>query len=152
MGTAWSRFKPAVGKDVLILLCGIMWVAVGSMLLVLAAGWLRETPTERLGARVTAGLIAALVIHHFGFLRIVDKNLGRIMPVEGKRCVFAFQSWKSYLNIFLMVAMGIALRHSPLPKSYLAVLYVAIGTALILSSVRYLRVWVTGILTHRRQG
>ena len=59
--------------------------------------------------------------------------------MEGKRCVFAFMPWKSYILVIIMMATGILLRHSPIPKLYLAVLYAAIGTALILSSIRYLR-------------
>ena len=49
------------------------------------------------------------------------------------------QVWRSYLIVIVMIAMGIDLRHSPLPKPYLAVLYGGIGMALVLSSVRYLR-------------
>ena len=47
--------------------------------------------------------------------------------------------WKSYILIITMILAGYLLRHSPIPKLYLAVLYTGIGTALILSSVRYLR-------------
>jgi hypothetical protein len=38
-----------------------------------------------------------------------------------------------------MIGMGAVLRLSPVPKAYLSVVYIAIGLALILSSVRYLR-------------
>ena len=117
-----------------------MWVGVGTMLLSFAATWLRDDPSANIFLLVAIGVFAALLIHHFGFLRVVDKNLGRILPMNGKRCVFSFMSWKSYLMVGLMMAMGIALRHSPIPKPYLAVLYLGIGLALILSSIRYLRV------------
>jgi hypothetical protein len=117
-----------------------MWIAVGLMLLSLAIGWQQEACSTPLFMRVAIGVFAALLIHHFGFLRIVDRNLGRILPMEGKRCAFSFMPWKSYLFVGLMMVMGVALRHSPLPKPYLAVLYLGIGLALILSSVRYLRV------------
>ncbi len=109
------------------------------MLLSLAAGWLREGHAH-VFLLVAVGVFAALLIHHFGFLRVVDKNLSRILPMEGKRCVFSFMSWKSYLMVVLMMAMGMGLRHSPIPKPLLAVLYIGIGLALILSSIRYLRV------------
>jgi len=59
--------------------------------------------------------------------------------MEGRRCIFSFIPWKSYILIIIMIAIGFLLRHSPIPKLYLAVLYTGIGTALILSSVRYLR-------------
>jgi hypothetical protein len=73
-------------------------------------------------------------------LKIVDKNLGRILSMEGKRCAFSFLTWKSYVMVALMIAMGAVLRHSPIPKPYLAMLYIGIGLALVLSSIRYLRV------------
>jgi len=135
-----SQLKPGVSRRTLLLLAGLVWIGVGTMLLSLAAGWLREGHPAHLLGLVAGGVLAALLIHHFGFLRVVDKNLGRILPMEGKRCVFSFISWKSYLMVALMMGLGLALRHSPIPKPYLAVLYLGIGLALILSSIRYLRV------------
>lgn len=82
----------------------------------------------------------AMVIHHFGFLRIVDRNLRRILPAEEKKCIFSFMPWKSYFLVAVMVCAGIFLRHSSIPKQYLSILYIGIGLALILSSVRYFRV------------
>jgi len=134
-----ERWKPGVPKSVLLLVAGMLWVMVGIMLNGMAYWWLRkELPAQALSAAVV-GFVASLFIHHFGFLRIVDKNLDRILPMEGKRCVFAFMPWKSYVIIAVMIGLGITLRHSPIPKLYLSVLYIGIGTALILSSIRYLR-------------
>jgi hypothetical protein len=59
--------------------------------------------------------------------------------MDEKQCLFAFIPWKSYLMIALMITMGAILRHSSIPKPYLAILYTTIGLALILSSVRYIR-------------
>lgn len=136
-------YKPAVPPRILLLFAGLVWIGVGLMLLGLAAGWLGGEHLAPLSLLVAVGVLAALVIHHFGFLRVVDKNLGRILAMEGKRCAFAFMSAKSYLMVALMIALGIGLRHSPIPKPYLAVLYIGIGLALILSSVRYLRVLIS---------
>ncbi len=83
------------------------------------------------------GLILSWFIHRFGLMRIVDRNLGRILPIEGKRCLFSFQPWKSYIIILVMIAMGVTLRHSSFPKPYLAVVYMAMGAALLLSSRHY---------------
>jgi hypothetical protein len=49
-------------------------------------------------------------------------------------------TWKSYINVAVMVTMGALLRHSAIPKTYLSMLYIAIGLSLVLSSIRYLRV------------
>lgn len=134
-----ERFKPAAGKRVLLLISGLLWIGVGSMLLGFAYRWLAKEGWTAALVPAGSGFILSLVIHHFGFLRVVDKNLGRILPMEGKKCVFAFQSWKSYAIIAVMAGLGIALRHSPIPKNYLSVLYIGIGFGLILSSIRYLR-------------
>jgi hypothetical protein len=138
-GRVIERFKPGVPKTVLVLIAGILWIGVGVMLDILSYSWLKGELLNRAIASAIIGFSGALIIHHFGFLRIVDKNLNRILPMEGTRCVFSFISWKSYMLIAVMILMGYLLRHSPLPKLYLSVLYIAIGTALILSSVRYMR-------------
>ena len=134
-----ENWKPGVPKPILLLTAGLLWIGVGIMLDALAYSWLRgENPGFSYPA-AAIGFLAALLIHHFGFLRVVDKNLARILPMEGRRCLFAFMPWKSYILILVMFSGGLLLRLSPLPKKYLAVLYMAIGTALILSSIRYLR-------------
>ncbi|MBU4054090.1 MAG: hypothetical protein KKA41_06935, partial [Proteobacteria bacterium] len=92
---------------------------------------------------VGLGLSAALVIHHFGFLKIVDKNLCRISLMEGGKCLFSFMTWKSYLIVAIMATLGVFLRHSSISKTYLSVLYTGIGLSLILSSIRYLRIFIS---------
>ena len=134
-----EKYKPAVTKNVLLFLAGFIWACVGIMLLLLAFSWLSKVSHTTFYLFGGAGIAIALVIHHFGFLKIVDRNLDRILPMDEKKCLFAFIPWKSYLMIPVMITMGVVLRHSAIPKQYLAILYTAIGLALILSSVRYLR-------------
>jgi hypothetical protein len=69
----------------------------------------------------------------------------RILLVDENRCLFSFIPLKGYLVIVLMVVIGLLLRHSTIPKHYLAVFYIAMGMALVLSSVRYLRVFMREI-------
>jgi hypothetical protein len=115
-----DKIKPAVDKRVLLFLAGFMWLGVGTMLLVLSYSWLNAFRVSGSFLFEGIGLAAALV--------------------EGKRCVFSFLTWKSYIMVALMIALGALLRHSPIPKPYLSMLYTGIGFALVLSSVRYLRV------------
>ena len=61
--------------------------------------------------------------------------------MKGKKCLFAFIPWKSYITIGIMITMGILLRHSMIPKKDLAILYIGIGLALFLSSIKYLKVF-----------
>ena len=134
-----EKYKPAVTKVVLLLLAGLLWLCVGTMLLFWAASWLIETASIERHVFAGSGVVLALLVHHFGFLKIVDKNLERILPLDEKRCIFSFMPWKSYLTIPIMITMGTILRHSAVPKQYLAILYTGIGLALVLSSVRYVR-------------
>lgn len=140
MNLTTNKFKPAVKKPFLLLLSGAMWFAVGIMLNTYAYHWLIAYRSNNAYLFASIGFIAAVVIHHFGFLKLADKNLGRISYMKDNPCVFSFMSWKSYIIVVIMVSMGITLRHSSIPKQYLCVLYIGIGLALILSSIRYFKV------------
>ncbi|TAL80174.1 MAG: hypothetical protein EPN88_01495 [Bacteroidetes bacterium] len=134
-----KRFTPAVDKRILVLLAGIMWCGVGILLIHYGVSWLSLCSRRELEIFYATGLLAAVPIHHFGFLKIADKNLNRLLPLTEKRCVFSFMTWKSYIIVIIMVSMGIALRHSQIPKRYLSVVYNGIGLALFLSGIRYFR-------------
>lgn len=142
---AIDRYKPAVTNNLLVFVAGIVWTLVGIMLLFMAFSWLTAVPRPVAHLDEFVGFVSALLIHHFGFLKIAGKNLDRIHAMPGKRCLFAFIPWKSYLIIAVMVTMGGMLRHSAVPRQYLAVLYISIGLALVLSSVRYLRSFIQHI-------
>ncbi len=136
------KFTPSADKSMLVLLAGLMWCGVGIMLIRFAVTWLYPLGIRTAGFYYTAGFLAAMPIHHFGFLKIADKNLSRLLPLTEKKCVFSFMTWRSYIIVLIMVSMGIALRHSALPKRYLSILYNGIGLALFLSGIRYLRFFV----------
>jgi len=67
------------------------------------------------------------------------------------RSLFSFMTWKSYIIVVIMVSMGIALRHSFIPRRYLSVLYNGIGLALFLSGIRYLRFFLKLLFTRSSQ-
>lgn len=136
-----DKYKPAVSGSLLVLLAGAVWICAGAVLLFSAALWLSAPAGSNPYPFAAAGVLLALLIHHFGFLKIVDKNLNRILSIGGKRCLFSFIPWKSYLVIAVMVAMGVLLRHSAIPGRYLAICYIGIGLALVLSAMRYIRVF-----------
>lgn len=141
-----KKLDPAVDRRFLIVLSGIVWITVGIILCKLAVGWLSPIALKPALVLGLTGTVLALLIHHFGFLKLVDRNIERILPMQDKVCIFAFQPWKSYIIIAIMVGMGIALRHSPLPKPYLSVIYTGFGGAMILSSIRYFRVFLKLVL------
>jgi hypothetical protein len=132
-----SDLNPVVDKKILVFLAGLMWCGVGVMLIRLAVTWISKYDQKIL--LYFAGFIIAMPVHHFGFLRIADKNLKRLLPLTVKKCVFSFMTWKSYLTVLVMVTAGITLRRSAFPKNLLSVLYNGIGLALFLSGIRYFR-------------
>ncbi len=146
----FKRIKPAASKYLLIALAGLMWSTVGVMFCSMAYCWIKEL--DRLTALPLGlfGIILSLAAYRFGFSGIARKNIDRICLLPEKGCIFAFQAWKSYLIIAFMVALGIILRHSPIPKHYLAIIYTTIGGALLLSSLHYYRkLWRLIILKRR---
>jgi hypothetical protein len=133
------KFTPRVDKKVLIFLAGLMWCGVGVMLIRYAVTWLTVLSVKTQIIFFSIGFLVALPIHLFGFSKIAGKNLNRLLPMEVKKCVFSFMTWKSYLIVLFMVSLGITLRHSSLPKQYLSIVYNGIGLALFLSGTKYLR-------------
>jgi hypothetical protein len=138
-----NRFNPAVDKKILVFLAGLMWCGVGVMLMTFATTWLLRFEGRGKVVFCVIGLLAAVPIHLFGFSKIADKNLKRLLPLSNKRCVFSFITWRSYFIVLIMVSMGVALRHSSLPKQYLSILYNGIGLALFLSGIRYFRFFIS---------
>ncbi len=121
----------------LFVLAGAAWTSVGVILCRLSYTWLEPIDLPFAISYGLIGLVLAWILYRFGFFYFAQKNIDRIGISSGKRCLFAFQTWKSYLLICVMITLGIVLRNSPIPKHYLSVMYTMIGGALILSSFRY---------------
>jgi len=135
----WNEWKPAASKPWLVTAAGIMWSGARLMLCNMAYGWLLPVILQQAVLLALVGVVLALIIYRFGFRILAEKNIQRIGDLAGgKICLFAFQEWKSYPLGVVMVAMGITLRkYSPIPKPYLAILYIGIGGGLFLSSLHY---------------
>jgi hypothetical protein len=147
-----KNYKPSVNSTLLVFLAGTVWLCVGAMLLFTAYSWLIAAMYINPYAFAGVGIVIGLLVHHFGLLRVVDKNLSRILLMDGKKCLFSFIPWKGYLVILLMVAMGAILRNSGISGHYLAVFYIGMGLALILSSIRYMRIFFRLIAGGTRPG
>ena len=130
---------PAVRKIWLHLLAGAMWSGVGIMLIALASRWLGLVVLYQTILLILAGMALAAGIFLLGFSKMALKNVRRIETYPNKRvCLFAFQKWTSYPLVLFMVSLGIYLRvYSPIPKPFLAILYIGIGGSLFLASLHY---------------
>lgn len=137
--TQTNRWTPATRKIWLHLFAGLMWSGVGIMLVAFAAQWLGLVHSWTVLLLILAGLLLAAGIYFFGFSKLAFSNILRINKIPKERiCIFAFQKWSSYPLVLVMIAMGIYLRrYSPIPKPYLAILYLGLGASLFVSSLQY---------------
>jgi hypothetical protein len=134
-----KKWTPATKKIWLHLTAGIMWSGVGIMLVAFAATWLGVVHSWTVLLLILAGLLLSTGIYFFGFSKLASRNVQRIIDIPKERvCLFAFQKWTSYPLVLIMIAMGIYLRlYSPIPKPYLAILYIGLGASLFVSSFQY---------------
>lgn len=132
-------FTPIASRSVRMGVAGAVWSAVGVMLLAWAATWLQHAPR---GFALTAGAIGVAlgIVGWIGlFSRLVEVNRARLIALPARACFFGFVAPKGWVVTGLMIAIGGTLRHSSVPKAWLAVVYAAIGTALFLASLGYYR-------------
>ena len=101
--------KPAVDKHVLILISGVLWSIIGVMLITIASRWLSPMESSQVITEGVLGSITGIVVAWFGLRRIAEKNISRILAYPSKVCLFAFQEWKSYFMIMLMMGIEMSL-------------------------------------------
>jgi len=132
-----GRSTPKAPRRVRMTVAGLAWSGAGLMLLSWAVRWLLATPTPVALALAVVGVAAAVGAWLALFGRLARTNVARLVAAPRLACVFAFQPLKSYLIMIAMIGLGITLRHSVVPKPELAVVYLAIGGALLLASFSY---------------
>lgn len=150
MRTNWIEFKPHVRRNVLILIAGLVWTAVGTMLSTRAVIWFDHYTGSFLVLYLIISLALGLVKGYFIFTKVVVKNISRIAGLKEASFVGAFISLKTYILITGMMIMGYLLRHSELPRQYLGVIYLGVGLAMIISSIPYFKTLVNGNLEKYR--
>ncbi|GAB4278347.1 MAG: hypothetical protein Kow0056_10550 [Coriobacteriia bacterium] len=134
-----ERLKPGVAKRWLYLIAGVIWTAVGCMLLVLAVSWVKREALAAAAGILAVGIALGAAGGATMFAGIARKNIARIREAPDIACAFSFQAWRGYLIMAFMIALGVVLRHSAIPKPALALTYAAVGTALAYSSFLYYR-------------
>jgi len=134
-----QKYNPAVEKKYLLLPAGFIWMGVGIMLCTLAFRWLLKATHPYPFA--LAGIIAGVIIYRFGFVMLAKKNIERISELEGRHCLFSFITFRSYILVIFMIAIGITLRRSHIQRDWLSLIYNGIGLGLGISSISYFRAY-----------
>ena len=130
--------KPGVKNKILIAISAIMWSVVGVMLNYFAVCWFNLFSNIEIIIAIVGGFFLGVIIAITGFRKIAGKNIDRIKNLPEKACIFAFQSWESYLLIIVMISMGVFLRKTDyVPRLLLAPVYIGLGLALFGSGLEY---------------
>lgn len=127
-----------VSRRTRMVIAGLVWTGVGAMLVSWAIGWLAGV-TLGVGAALAAAGIAIGAAAWMGMRTLALKNIERLESMRERGSIVTFISGKSWLITAFMVIMGSTLRHSAIPKVWLAVPYLAMGLALFLASLSYYR-------------
>ena len=134
-----EKIKPFVPRHWLFALAGVMWTGVGVMLMWRAGIWLSDMESAWAFSIALAGAVIAVSFYYFMFTKTVEKNIRRLCDLPDPVGILAFNSPKGYILIVFMIGLGIALRHSPLDRRILALVYAGMGGALFLASLRFYR-------------
>ncbi len=133
-----QKYKPEIDKRWLLLIAGMMWSGVGVLLNLIALKWIKTFNLSESLFSFTGGPLLGFMIAWFGFKKIVYKNINRIKSYPQRVCLFAFQEWRIYILIIVMMSLGVFLRSTSfIPKIILAPAYIGIGIALFFSSFLY---------------
>jgi hypothetical protein len=146
--SGWRRLTPRAGVRAQLLAAALVWL-VGTVILLVRGVLYIVAPDEyeRFGYGIVLIALVAIAIGivkaRFVLIRYAAKAVTRIRT-RGHACFFGLFAWSSWVFIVVMMGGGLLLRHSPLVDSwwgrtFLGVLYVAVGTALAIADVVFWR-------------
>jgi hypothetical protein len=144
----WRRITPRAGILPQLIAAAVLWGVGTSVLLIRGVFYLvSQDEVDRFGywvagiglAAVAIGLVKARLI----LIRYAKKAVRRIRT-RGHACFFGFFAPTSWLFILVMMGGGMMLRRTPLVdywwgRTFLGILYVAVGTALLIADVIFWR-------------
>jgi uncharacterized membrane protein YhaH (DUF805 family) len=140
--SALERWKPRAAGRTQLLLAGALWSIVGALLLFFGARWTFEAFDGRSGWLPTGlAVVVGLLKGRFVLDRTARRVTDRIASRGDGRCAGGFLSWRSWLLVALMSAVGRLLRGGLLSHAVVGPLYTAIGTGLLFSSRTAWRRW-----------
>ena len=133
--------KPAAAAHVHLMLAWLMWAVVGGLLLGFGVLWVwRESSVVTLlmvAGAAAVGILKSRLVLDRAARRITD----RIRQRGDGRCLGGFLSLRSWALVAAMAAGGRLLRSGPVAVTIIGLLYIAVGTALLLSARIPWRAW-----------
>ena len=134
------RFKPGVKRKVHLVVAALLWTFMGVFLFYRGMGYIQKGHLSYLI------IILAIVLGSLKSCLILDRaarrSSQRILLLNDGTCLGAVYSWKTWSLVLCMALMGILLRMSSLPSSYLALFCCTIGWSLFCSSRHGWSAWL----------
>ncbi len=142
MTRAWiDRLKPAAPARTHLLLAALMWSAVGGTLGVVGARWAFEVCTTATVWLVTAAVAVGWLKARFALEPAARRIIARIRARGDGRCIGGFLSVPTWSLVAFMAVGGRLLRGGVLSSHLVGLLYVVVGTALLVASRLMWRAW-----------
>lgn len=153
-GTAqvwWERLVPRASARVQMFAAALVWLVGLGFLLVRGVAFMVQPGSglrfsHWLVPVVAIAIVLGIIKARFVLIRYADKAVARIEH-RGRACFFGFFSLQSWLFVLVMMGGGIMLRRTPLVdygwgRAALSVLYIAVGTALLIADRTF---WISAI-------
>ena len=137
----FETHKPAASQWWHLLLASMMWSAVGLALLVFGARWLVQAEPPHLVPLIAAAVVAGVAKSRLMLDRVARRLVERILTRGEGRCIGGFLSLRTWLLVAVMVGGGSLLRGGSWSRTVVGLVYVAVGTALVLGARKLWRAW-----------
>ncbi len=134
---------PAASRRTQLLLAGLMWTAVGVALPAVGLTW-DVQGYGLLGLALAVPFLALGLLKSRMLDRMSEGTVAHILRRDPAGPFVGFLPLRSWALIGVMMASGATLRHflvGPHPRAWLGFVYVAVGSALLISSRGLWRSW-----------
>ncbi|UCE58452.1 MAG: hypothetical protein JSU63_13530 [Phycisphaerales bacterium] len=129
-----TTHKPTASARLQLLLAAAMWSTVGTLLLYFGVRWIWAKPSHYPLLLTAAAAGAGLVKVRFVLRYASGRLIHRIRARGDGYCIGGFLSWRTWLFVLFMIALGRLLRGGALPRSVVGPIYAAVGMALLVGS------------------
>jgi hypothetical protein len=118
-----------------------VWTGIGIGLLAAGLRWTFLAPSGAWSAALPIALAVGWLKGRYVLAPRAASNASRILASAESRCIGGAFSWGAWAFAASMMLLGISLRHSPVPRPWLGLLYAAVGTALLVAGIGGWRRW-----------